>query len=303
MNCLKFLQSFFITVPVFSLLISCSGSKRAAVGQEISSAKELSKTETTIINKSEIKKSEKLGEEKIDSTISANINNKLREYSAQLDSFKISIYFIDSVIKSNKLYRKNKGEIGLQLKSIRNYSAGSYKRLRRFEMIDNGLTIAEQHLFNLAAFFGPGKYEIPAEKLAQSNSMFTPILDSVAAFYNKYTDIDKFATLRIIGFADGIGFNKNSSIYDSLTSMLADSLATKQALNSKLSELRAKKIADVLDEMLAKKIDNYTAIRNLDFLFLETGKGEAYPSKKISDYKEDDERRRVVLIFWNILPK
>ena len=37
--------------------------------------------------------------------------------------------------------------------------------------------------------------------------------------------------------------------------------------------------------------------------FFKNGKGEEYPNKKIKNYMLDDERRRIVIIYWNALPK
>ncbi len=283
--------------------ISCSGPKRAALGKQMITAKAMRETENKKLGGIDDLKSVKIEEEKIDSAINNNIKIKLETYKKELDSFSNAINFIDSVIKTGKLFRENKKNIKQQLVLIKNYSNNSHIRLRRFEMIDEGLLIAEQHLFYLAAFFGPGKYEIPPDKLSQAENSFSPILDSLTRFYNKYNDVNRIATLRVIGFADGSGFNKESEIYKTLTDLLKDSLASKEAVNGKLSQLRAKNIANVMDHILSTKIPEYKDVHDLNFLFLEEGKGENFPSKKITDYTENDERRRVVLLYWSILPK
>jgi len=293
----------FCVFPLAVLLPACTGSKRAAVSKEITTAKALSSSESAMLEKLKQANSEKFIQEKTDSTIYSNINLKLVEYSNQLDSFDIYIRLIDSLIRSNKIFRKNKKDISQQLVYVKNYSNNSPQRLRRFTMIDDGLSIAQQYLFNLAAFFGPGKYQIHEEKKGEAAITFSPILDSISSFYKKYNDVSKFATIRILGFADGMGFNMDSETAKNLLLLLNDSLATKEQLNGKLSELRARNIANLLDNILSTKIDNYKDIQHLEFLFFETGKGEAYPSKKITDYQVNDERRRVVLLFWSILPK
>ena len=38
-------------------------------------------------------------------------------------------------------------------------------------------------------------------------------------------------------------------------------------------------------------------------LYTYEGKGEALPNSKISDYKTDDPRRRVVLLYWSVFPE
>jgi outer membrane protein OmpA-like peptidoglycan-associated protein len=282
---------------------SCSSSKRAALAKVIAAAKITQGGDAAKLAAMQQKKDEKAAEEKIDSTADANISVKLKEYKSKLDSFSTAMNFIDSTIKTGKLFRKNKAEIKIKLQMVGNYTSNAGLRLQRFAMIDEGLNIAQQYLFNLGAYFGGGKYEIPADKLEQAQQSFAPILDSIASFYNRYSGIERFATITVLGYADATGFNKEGQTYKTLIALLNDSTATKEMINQKVSALRAKNMADIMELILSKKIPNYTSIQKLDFLFFEIGKGEEYPSKKITDYTVNDERRRVVLLFWNILPK
>jgi outer membrane protein OmpA-like peptidoglycan-associated protein len=297
-------------IPLFILAISilatsCSSSKknRAALSKKMAAAKSAQQGDAAMLEAMRRKKEEKVAEEKIDSVINIAVSEKINSYKKKLDSVAGALNFIDSAITSGKLFRKNKAAIKTSLQLVNNYTADSRLRLMRFAMIDEGLNIAQQYLFNLGAYFGGGKYEIPADKLEQAQQSFSPILDSISNFYNRYNEVGRFATITVLGFADGTGFNKEGQTYKTLIAILKDSLATKEMINQKVSELRAKNMADVMETILAKKIPNYANIRTLDFLFLEIGKGEAYPSKKITDYTVNDERRRVVLLFWNILPK
>jgi hypothetical protein len=291
----------FVTVIFFTS--SCSISKRGALSKVVAAAKNTQQKDAVKLEILQQKKDEKLVAEKIDSTANANITEKITGYKNNLNSFSNSINFIDSAIKTNKLFRKNKKEIELKLKLVDNYLKDTNLRLQRFAMIDEGLNIAQQYLFNLGAYFGGGVYKIPTEKLEEAQQSFSPILDSISNFYNRYNGIGRFATITLLGFADGSGFNKEGETYKTLIAILNDSLATKEMINQKISELRAKNMADIMETILAKKIPNYENLRTLDFAFLEIGKGEEYPSKKITDYTITDERRRVVLLFWNILPK
>jgi hypothetical protein len=292
---------FFITAIV--LLTSCFSSKKNALIKKLETAKSLAKDDAAKIGAMLQKKDEKANEEKIDSLINVNITNNINTHKAQLDTFSNSMSFIDSVISTGKLFRKNKAEIKAKLKLIENYMANSNVRLRRFQMIDEGLDIAEQKLFKLAAFFGGGKYEIPAEKVNDAKNSFSAILDSVANFYNKYNDLDKKATIVILGYADGTGFNKEGPTYKALVALINNGEPSKEKINQKLSELRANNIANLLEIMLAERIPNYSTIEKIDFEYLQQGKGEEYPSKKITNYTIDDEHRKVVLLFWNILPR
>lgn len=295
-------NSFLLLLCSF-FFVSCYHSKKASITKQVEAAKILNEAENKKLAALDQKKNDKLNDEKINDTISLNISKKLDGYKLKSDSISAAINFIDSVLKTKNLFKANKTGIKNKLRIIDNYYKDSVKRVRRLEMIDEGLNIAEQHLFNLAAFFGPGKYEIPADKHSEAEKSFSPILDSFANFYTKFKDVDRFATLIVVGFADGTGFNKESATYKTLTALLNDSLATKEVINGKLSQLRAKNIANFMEVIFSQKIPDYKAVQKADFIFLESGKGESYPSKKITDYTPNDERRRIVLLFWNILPK
>jgi len=287
-------------------LVSCYGSKKAQMNQVIQQADAVQKAESKIVEDTKQKVEDRLKSEDIDSEIADSIKAKIAKYSTELDSFKNAINFIDSKINTSKWsYDNNKLLINESFGLIDRYKSKSNYRLRRFTMINESLDVIvnQQHMFDLAAFFGPGKYDIPEDKKDIAEKSFSPLIDSLVKFYNKYADVDKRATLVILGYADGSGFSVESEIYKTITEKLNDSLATKERMNQKLSEWRAINIGNLMEYSIEKKIPNYKDIKSIDFLFVEKGKGEDFPSKKVTDYKTDDERRRVVLLFWNILPK
>jgi len=287
-------------------LVSCYGSKKAQMNQVIQQADAVQKAESKIVEDTKQKVEDRLKSEDIDAEIADSIKAKIAKYSTDLDSFKNAINFIDSKINTSKWsYDNNKLLINESFGLIDRYKSKSNYRLRRFTMINESLDVIvnQQHMFDLAAFFGPGKYDIPEDKKDIAEKSFSPLIDSLVKFYNKYADVDKRATLVILGYADGSGFSVESEIYKTITEKLNDSLATKERMNQKLSEWRAINIGNLMEYSIEKKIPNYKDIKSIDFLFVEKGKGEDFPSKKVTDYKTDDERRRVVLLFWNILPK
>ena len=287
-------------------LVSCYGSKKAQMNQVIQKADAEGKAEEKIVEDVKKKVDDRLNEEKIDAAIADSIKAKIARYSTDLDSFKNAIKFIDSKINTSKWsYTNNKTQIAESFGLIDRYKSNSNYRLRRFTMINESLDVIvnQQHMFDLAAFFGPGKYDIPEDKKDIAEKSFSPLIDSLVKFYNKYADVEKRATLVILGYADGSGFSPESDIYKSIVEKLNDSTATKEKMNQQLSEWRAINIGNLMEYSIEKRIPNYKEIKAIDFLFVEKGKGEEFPSKKVADYKTDDERRRVVLLFWNILPK
>lgn len=295
----------FSVVCIALVFSSCFSAKKTRIKETLLQETQLQQADQKIAEDTRAKVEDRLKREAIDSNIADSIQAKISRYSADLDSFKNAIRFIDENSSQRKAFRKNRNQIDSSFALMDRYKSRANYRLRRFTMINESLDIIinQQHMFDLAAFFGPGKYEIPSDKQTIAEKSFSPLIDSLVAFYQKYADVDKKATLVIFGYADGNGFNQESEIYTTLVTMLNDSTATKQALNQKLSELRAVNIGNLMELSIEKKIPNYKEIKAIDFLFVQKGKGEEYPSKKVTDYREDDERRRVVLLFWNILPK
>lgn len=287
-------------------LVSCYGSKKTQMNQLIQQADSIQKAEVKIVEDTKQKVEDRLKSEDIDTEIADSIKAKINKFSNDLDSFKNAINFIDSKINTSRWsYVNNKTKIDESFGLIDRYKSKSNYRLRRFTMINESLDIIvnQQHMFDLAAFFGPGKYDIPEDKKVIVEKSFSPLIDSLVKFYNKYGDVDKKATLVILGYADGSGYSPESEIYKSIIEKLNDSTATKEKMNQQLSEWRAINIGNLMELSIEKKIPTYKDIKSIDFLFVEKGKGEEYPSKRITDYKTEDERRRIVLLFWNILPK
>lgn len=268
------------------LLSSCFSTKKARIQESLNQATALEKTESKTVEDTRQKVDDRLKAEVIDSEIADSIRFKINKYNTGLDSFKNAIRFIsDKINTSGGTYRRNREKIDSSFGLIDRYKSGANYRLRRFIMINESLDVIvnQQHMFDLAAFFGPGKFEIPDDKKEVAEKTFSPLIDSLVKFYNKYADVERKATLVILGYADGSGFNLESDIFSALIAKLNDSTASKEKMNQQLSEWRAVSIGDLMEYSLAKQIPGYAEVKNIDFLFVEKGKGEAYPSKLVTE--------------------
>jgi outer membrane protein OmpA-like peptidoglycan-associated protein len=283
--------------------LACVHQQQVAVQKEVTKAAVVKQADVNKIYSVAAKKDQKFASGEIDSTIKNNIEAKLQKYTKQQDSISVAIAYLERASKDKSLYKNNKTYVTSQMKLLKTFKDSYKARLRRIAMIDTSLDWTTSHSFNLAAFFGPGKYEIPSDKMKAAETAFIPILDSLVQFYNRYQDIEREATLIIMGFADEVGFTPGTETYKEIATLVNQPQPSKPLMNQKLSEMRANKLGDVMERLLARKINGFDSVRNVDFVFLETGKGEALPSRLIKDYKPEDERRRVVLFFWNILPK
>lgn len=244
----------------------------------------------------------KLDEGKIDTTIQNRIFERLAKFKTSMNLPERFAQVIDSLITSNKAFRKNYKTLVLPfLDSLRKATDGYSSRLKLYIMVEDGLNIANYELFDLAAFFGPGKYEIPEEKSELAVKSFSPIIDSVIAFSKRY-DLPGTASLVILGFADGTGFSNSGPLFETLTTYIGRKDVTKEELNQKLSELRAKELIKQLTGAFLQKASAFNEMEKIGVEYIGQGKGEAYPLPTIKDYTVDDSRRRIVLCYWAVLP-
>lgn len=297
---MKLLVLLFSTV--FFISSCCVQGKMDAARKALSDFREQQAKERQKIEAMRGVSDFKLKEGKIDTTIQNRIFRRLNSFQAVLNMPEGYAKTVDSLLSNNKLFRKKYKTIVLPfLDSLQKVIAGYSNRLKLYIMVEDGLDIAKYELFDLAAFFGPGKYEIPDEKSALAVKSFSPIIDSVVRFARKY-DLSSTASLVILGFADGTGFSNSGPLFETLTGYIGRKDVTKEELNQKLSELRAKELITQLTKAFIQKASSISEMEKVMVEYIGQGKGEAYPLPTIKDYTLDDARRRIVLCYWAVLP-
>ena len=286
------------------MIASCGSQKKmTATSQQLTEIKEQQEKEVTKLGAVAGTAEGKLGEGKIDSNIKDRIAGVLKKYQDQIDSAKKDAAAIELLLADKKEFRKNyKSFVLPYLDSLQKNNAQYAERLSLYLMVEDGLNIANYQLFDLAAFFGPGKYIIPDDKTDLAFLSFAPIIDSLIIFSNKYNERPRKASLVILGFADGTGFANEGPLFDTLTSMIGTKEVSKEGLNQKLSELRAKELINQLTKAFMQKAPSFINIEKLKFEYIGQGRGEEFPLPTIKDYLVDDARRRIVLCYWVVLP-
>jgi hypothetical protein len=292
----------FITAAV--LLSSCVGNKKiAAAKNKLTGIEEQMQKENGEIKNISTQANAKLQENKIDSTILNRIDKRLAKSAAQLDVSQLQANRLKEILKDKKSTRKNYKSVVLPvLDSLQKQSDRYAQRLALYLMIKDGLNVADFRQFDLAAFFGPGKYQIPVDKVDVAALSFSPVVDSLILFSNKYNQFPRTATLVILGFADGTGIKAGGDLYYTLLDELRKPQAEREELNQKLSELRANELIKQMTGLYLKKASGFNELEKLKIDYIFQGKGEALPISSIKDYSVDDERRRIVLCYWVVLP-
>ncbi|MFZ1783739.1 MAG: hypothetical protein WAU23_00950 [Ferruginibacter sp.] len=286
------------------LLVSCVGNRKiAAAKSKLMGIEEQMRQEKAEIGNINKDAGIKIQANKIDSNILGKIDKRLAKSESALKQAQAKVDQMNDLLKDKKTARKNYKPIIIPvLDSLQKQSDLYAERLALYMMIRDGLNVADFKQFDLAAFFGPGKYQIPEDKVDIAALSFTPLLDSLMGFSNKYNQYPRTATLVILGFADGTGITQGGELYYTLLDELRKPAAEKEELNQKLSELRARELIKQMTALYLKKASGFVNIDKLKIDYIGQGKGEALPIKSISNYSVDDERRRIVLCYWAVLP-
>jgi hypothetical protein len=284
----------------FFLLTSCISNRKIAV-----------------LNES-ISKQQKL-ENKLDSTLTAlnnfreekNITGELDDSSNLLIQKMLNKEITASQNRAGNLKDMQTKISGKKVKRkvyknmITIITVGDSVILTKMETVDFVDQLLKQETFakfNTAAFFSTGGYKIPEERLPEAKSAFAPIVDSLLGFVQRYPNFTLRSSIITSGYADGQGFSPGPLV-DTLVANIGKKTATKEELNIELSRLRAEEVTGILMEILKEKIKLLHSSAAINTRFYNTGKGEEYPNKKIRNYQTDDERRRIVVIYWNALPQ
>lgn len=297
----RFIFYCFLLIVLFS---ACVTNRIKKTSTKIESAKQQLANANIKIVALEATSEQKLAEGKIDSTINALLISKIQKIKNKNDTIQQNITDLETLMGNKINFNLNyKKLVKPKLNLLNNFDRDtSSNQAKVIVMLEEGLQNSNFHLYDLAAFFGPGKYAIPLNKSELAVKSFSPMLDSIIAFSNKYASIPRTASLIVLGFADGQIFNTQNAATDSLKNMIGDRNANNQVLNQKLSELRAEEIINVLSLKFLQKVGEIKGFEQFKIDYVGRGKGEAYPLPYIKDYKTDDDRRRIVLCYWAVMP-
>jgi hypothetical protein len=263
------------------------------------------------VQKVDVKKVDAIGNTKgdvlktgnIDSATATNVDTRIAKYLKRIEDNANEIKLLEKRIGTPEDYAANGASIKsrvLVIDSVVNKSAKS--RQFTFDLIEEGLKKSTRTLFSLAAFFGPGGYAIPEEKSDKALKYFSPVIDSLVKFSNKFGEIPRTATILVNGYADATQIGKGSKLYNDLGAYLKVENPSKEQLNIGLSALRAEELSNLFTKSIKLKSTEFVALPQITFENIEVGRGEQLPDATIKNYKVNDERRRIVVVYWSVLP-
>jgi hypothetical protein len=239
----------------------------------------------------------------VDDSTAAYVDKRLNNFKKKFDSINVEIKYLGKQLNSDTEFKNNftliKTKI-LLIDSVVNKKAASREYV--MNMILEGISVPKPSMFNLAAFFGSGGYKIPEDKKKFAVQYFSPIIDSLTKFSNKYETVYRNARIIVNGYSDATNISKGSALYKMLASFINKTDPTKAELNAALSALRAEEIATFLLERLKTSANTFKSVDKITFENVQAGFGEKYPDATIKNYKTNDDRRRIVIAFWSVLP-
>lgn len=239
----------------------------------------------------------------LDDTLKTKSNLLIKKLTADINAEAEHVNYIAQTLNDKKTFRKAyKTQIHSRIIELDTFNNQAGKRELVYQMLTDAINIASYNLFNLAAFFDPGVYRVEPENMEKVQTLFSPVIDSIAVFSNKYKNIPHKAVIVLLGYADGQSIPETSSLYNALSGFLKTSNPSQQDLNKQLSEFRAKELLRNLKFLMTQHAGKFTNYNKLKIGYVASGRGEEYPFAHINDYRADDDRRRIVLCYWLILP-
>lgn len=237
-----------------------------------------------------------------DKAILESADARLQAYIKKIEDNAKEIKDLETTIANPEAYTANSVAIKarvLIIDSLVNRTAVT--RAYSIQMLEENMKKSTKTLFSLAAFFGPGGYSIPEDKLDKAKTYFSPLVDDIIKFSNKYAQLPRTSTIVVNGYADASQITKGSKLYKEMAEFLKNNNPTKQELNIAISTLRAEKLSALFSTIIKEKSNSFVALPKIVFENIEVGRGEELPDATIK-YKDNDERRRVVAVFWSVLP-
>lgn len=289
---------YLLFVFVIALnLFSCVPQK-----QVTSSKKELTTINSQLgdnsntLKKLDAIRSNKETQNEIDDTANTRIKKFIDRTNTEIDT----LIKNNSILVGETVVDKSDWE---RLKNTLSFSRTASKRINDKILFLNDLVNRNMVVkLDQDVLFEPGKYSVDPSQVETISKLFEPAAKEIDLFTKKYPDFPLSLVITSKGYADATGIGEGSALYRDLKERL--SMSTKdpdsKELNKELSKARAEAVRNLFKKFADSRSDNQIFLSKV--LHLYEGKGEALPDPKVTDYKINDPRRRIVLLFWSVFP-
>ena len=292
-------------IPLYSLLVGLTAVFLSCVSQKkVTSAKNrLASVDSQLIQHGNTLKdldkqrTHKLEQNQIDDTANFMIQKFIDSTNSDINK----LHDQNSIIIGTAVV--NKDDWNRLVKSLI-VSENTSKKINNKVLLLNDL-INHNTVINLDqdVIFQPGQYTVAPAIEKAIGKFFEPAAKEIDQFIKKYPDFPLSLVITAKGYADGTAIAEGTTLYISLSERLKlnTDKPTAKELNKELSRARAQAVIDLFKKFASVWSVNGNNVKNVLYLF--EGKGDAMPDPKVADYRLDDPRRRVVLLFWSVFPE
>jgi outer membrane protein OmpA-like peptidoglycan-associated protein len=278
-------------------LFSCVPQQKATTGK-----KDLVKLDSQLVKHSDDlkkldqKRQTKDDQNEIDSAANSRIKKFIDKTNAEIDTLRVKNSII---IRGVEISRDDWNKLKKALALTRTAEQRISQKISFLEDLINRNMVVK---LDQDVLFEPGSYSVSPSVVSKMTNLFEPAALEIDRFTKKYPDFPLSLVITAKGYADGTTIGEGSSLYRDLKARLNLSGVEpdNKELNKELSRARAQSVKDLFEKFAATRSDNGIYLRNV--LYLYEGKGENPPDPKVTDYKLNDPRRRIVLLFWSIFP-
>lgn len=291
--------SYLLPVSLlFLIIVSCVPQKKAATGKKDLSVLD-SKLEkhNTDLKKLDEKRKNKEAQNEIDSAANSRIKTFIDKTGAEI---KIMQLENNVIIQETEIDRNDWKKLLSALTRTRSAEQRINQKIMFLEDLINRNMVVK---LDQDVLFEPGKYTVTAVVAAAIGNYFEPVAKEIDMFTQKYPDFPLSLVITAKGYADGTSISEGTQLHKDLAEgiKLYGKPVDEKELNKELSVRRAKSVIELFEKYTKGRSISGGSVKNI--LYLHEGKGEASPNPKIMDYRIDDPRRRIVLLFWSVFPE
>jgi outer membrane protein OmpA-like peptidoglycan-associated protein len=288
---LVFIASFFLFSCVPQKKVSSSKKELASINDNLY----MNQNKLLELNSQRVQKE---NQNEIDDTANARIRKFIERTKNEIDTLikNNSIRIGETVVEKTDWDR---------LRSALSVSRSSTKKINDKILFLNDL-ISRNLVVKLDqdVIFEPGKYQVSPAVAQTISKQFEPAVKEIDMFTRKYPDFPLSLVITAKGYADGTVIPPGTPLYNELKqklTKLSSQEPDSKELNKQLSRERAESVKSLFQSFATK--NNTNEIFQTKVLYLFEGKGETPPDPKVNDYKVNDPRRRIVLLFWSVFPE
>jgi hypothetical protein len=287
---------FFLFVGISFILLSCVPQKQVATTKKnlASVDKQLGQYQDSMQNLDQLRKN-KQAQNEIDDTASARFQRFIDSTNSEI---KVLISENNVLIGDTKISREDWDKLN---KALFNSQQASNRINQKVMMLTDLLNRNTVIKLDQDILFESGKYIVTTDVSNAIGKFFEPAAKEIDLFVKKYPDFPLAIIITAKGYADGTTIAEGSQLYKDLIARLKLKSGPVDAkeLNNELSRARAEAVITLFKNFTVNRSEGAN-VKNIAYIY--EGKGDSFPNPKISDYKADDPRRRVVLLYWSVFP-